>query len=157
MLPAARISKKAPVVSSALVAGAPETGACPLDLGHRRDRPVGEPGEHRHQAASQPRNSYSTVTGELGLTRLSTSPSRSRPRSVWVSIFCEVPPTSRRSSPKRFARGSSATTIRTTHFPATRSRTWRVGQSGSKGSSGGCIFVTSGKLVTQRCLVYEGY
>src|SRR5262252_1911457 len=71
---------------------------------------------------------YSTVTGTVGYTVRSTSPSRSRPRSVWVSTFWVTPSTRRRSSENRSTSSSeSALMTSIVHLLGTLPGTWRVG------------------------------
>src|SRR5215813_11837657 len=73
---------------------------------------------------------YSTVTGTVGYTVREIRPSRSRPRSVWVSTFCVTPSTRRRSSENRSTSSAdNALMTSIVHFSATRPRTWRLGHS----------------------------
>src|ERR1700688_129786 len=69
-------------------------------------------------------NAYSTLGGIVGNIVRVTSPSRSSPRKVRVSIRCVIPPIRRLSSLNR--RGSSppnSTTISTLHLSPTRDKT----------------------------------
>src|SRR3954464_13053276 len=67
--------------------------------------------------------SYSTPSGLVGMILRVTSPSRSSPRKVSVSIRCEMPPISRRSSLKRLVPVPSFVTTRTDHLSPTRDST----------------------------------
>src|ERR1700730_17992618 len=59
----------------------------------------------------------------VGKTVRVTSPSRSRPLSVKVSIRCEMLPSPRRSSLKRFDPSPSRVTTSTVHLSPTRAST----------------------------------
>src|SRR5262249_24344962 len=66
----------------------------------------------------------------VGYTVREIRPSRSRPRSVWVSTFCVTPSTRRRSSENRSTSSDdNALMTSIVHFSATRPRTWRLGHS----------------------------
>ena len=58
----------------------------------------------------------------VGVTVLVAKPSRSSPRKVAVSIFCEMPPMSRRSSLKRMGPSPRRLTTSTLHLSPTRAR-----------------------------------
>ena len=60
--------------------------------------------------------------GLVGVTVRSTRPSRSRLRSVRVSMRCEIPPTRRLISLKRRGPPLSRTTMRMLHLSPTRAR-----------------------------------
>ncbi|GEM_PF-2198728 len=65
-------------------------------------------------------SAYSTLGGLVGCTVRVIKPSRSRPRSVSASIFCEIPPMARRSPLKRLVSASNCMTIRNDHLSPIR-------------------------------------
>ena len=74
---------------------------------------------------------YSTVIGTVGVTLREISPSRSSPLTVCDNIFCETPPTVRRSSLNRRGCFQSAATTSTAHVLAILSRIRSMGHSAS--------------------------
>ncbi|VXC02385.1 hypothetical protein PSCLAVI8L_270045 [Pseudoclavibacter sp. 8L] len=66
-----------------------------------------------------------------------TRPSRSSPRSVWVSIFCETPSTAAWISENRFGPSCSVPTTSTVQRSPIRSSSRRDGQSRTYGSHSG--------------------
>src|SRR5262245_47227597 len=68
-------------------------------------------------------SSYSTRGGMVGKTVRVTRPSRSRHRSVKVSIRCEMLPSARRSSLNRLGPSPSVLTTSTVHLSPTRAST----------------------------------
>src|SRR6516225_8548259 len=66
---------------------------------------------------------YSTRGGTVGKTERVIKPSRSSPRSVSVSMRCEMPPIERRNSLKRKGPPPSRVTTRTDHLSPTRAST----------------------------------
>src|SRR6185436_5461517 len=91
-------------------------------------------------------NSYSTLGGMVGNTVRVTMPSRSRPRSVKVSMRCEMLPSALRISLKRRAPSPSSPTTRMVHLSPTRARTSLT----ARQSSGTCRLL--GNIAVPSCL-----
>ena len=69
---------------------------------------------------------YATRGGTVAYTVRRTRPSRSKPRSVVVSIRCEIPSTLRRSSLNRWGPAPSSAMTPTLHLSPTRFSTSRA-------------------------------
>ena len=79
-----------------------ERAARLVDAGDVVPRPFAERVDRNAQFFAERRSAHNRrAAGCVGKTVRVTKPSRSRPRSVVVSIFCEMPPMRRRSSLKR--------------------------------------------------------
>ena len=85
-------------------------------------RPGTKPADRRQQGMRRV-GSVRTRAGTVGKTLRVTSPSRSSPRSVKVSIRCEILPSERRNSLKRLGPFPSMMTTRTVHLSPTRDST----------------------------------
>src|SRR5260370_15052109 len=73
----------------------------------------------------------------VGKTVRVTRPSRSRPRSVSVSIRCEMPPTMRLISLKRRGPSPSSMMTNTLHLsPTLAGKTFKYGAQGAEGLAG---------------------
>ena len=133
------------------------SGARRLHLREVLHRPAADGASGSAERSPQRGERVHDLGRDRPITSRSTSPSCSMLRSVWVSIFCEMPCTVRRSSPWRSGPSISPYTTSAVHLSAIRSSAWRDSQFWS--STLGCaVSVRSirSSVELKRCLLADG-